>query len=328
MGEVDYEHVEAKARESLREWDITPTELTLISHTENIVYRVDTGDGTPYAFRVHRPGYHTFAELNSEPAWTRALNEFGIAAPNPVPTRAGDDYTTIDLPGTGEGRFVGLVQWLDGVPLKDHINSAPDGPSRAFHYEQLGALIAKMHNQAVAWTPPADFRRHSFNKEGFLGETPFWGRFWEIPELSDAQRSTIIATRDWMDDQLASFETTTENFSMIHGDLGPANVLLHEGRLQVIDFDDAGFGWHLYDIAVALYQASLREHYDATCDALIEGYRSQRTISEDDLARLPQFNLMRSLALIGWLHDRPENDFYQYLSQMIDAACEKADRIL
>jgi len=43
------------------------------------VFRVDSEDGRAYALRVHRPGYHTLAELESEPHWTAALNEAGHA---------------------------------------------------------------------------------------------------------------------------------------------------------------------------------------------------------------------------------------------------------
>jgi len=35
-------------------------------------------------------------------------------------------------------------------------------------------------------------------------------------------------------------------------DLPPGNLLVHKDQLAVIDFDDAGFGWHHYDLAVAL----------------------------------------------------------------------------
>ena len=40
-------------------------------------------------------------------------------------------------------------------------------------------------------------------------------------------------------------------YSMIHADMHPGNVLVDGDRLTVIDFDDAAWGWHAYDIAVA-----------------------------------------------------------------------------
>ena len=40
--------------------------------------------------------------------------------------------------------------------------------------------------------------------------------------------------------------------STIHADLHAGNILVRDGGVTVIDVDDAGFGWHVYELAVAL----------------------------------------------------------------------------
>ena len=127
---------------------------SLVSRSENVVFRVDAEDGRTYALRVHRPGYHTLAELESEPVWTAALNEAGIGAPVVERTRAGGHYAVVGVPGTREVRHVGLVPWFEGVPLTEMIENAPDEASRDSHFEQLGRLMAAMHDQASGWEPP------------------------------------------------------------------------------------------------------------------------------------------------------------------------------
>jgi len=64
--------IRAVAERALPEWRLGETKTELISRSENVVFRVDTRDGKAYALRVHRPGYHTLAELESEPIWTAA----------------------------------------------------------------------------------------------------------------------------------------------------------------------------------------------------------------------------------------------------------------
>ena len=56
------------------------------------------------------------------------------------------------------------------------------------------------------------------------------------------------------------------------------NLLFDDGVVRLIDFDDAGFGWHLFDMATSLFYLSLagERTFDAILDAFITGYRSQR----------------------------------------------------
>jgi Ser/Thr protein kinase RdoA (MazF antagonist) len=95
---------------------------------------------------------------------------------------------------------------------------------------------------------------------------------------------------------------------MIHADLHQGNLLVNGQFMTVIDFDDAGFGWYLYDLAVALTHQEDRPGFQKLQDALLRGYRSRRPLSEVDEARLPMFLLVRRLAILGWLHQRPDVD--------------------
>ena len=104
---------------------------------------------------------------------------------------------------------------------------------------------------------------------------------------------------------LARLERQPDVYSMIHADMHPGNVLVDGDGLTIIDFDDAAWGWHAYDIAVAL----VHQHgpaLEAFQRAYITGYRSVRPISDRTLSLLPMFRLVRGLAQIGWYHQRPE----------------------
>ena len=320
--------IRAVADLALEEWNLSVAKIELVSRSENVVFRVDSEADRSYALRVHRPGYHTLAELESEPLWTAALNEAGIGAPVAEPTRAGAHYAVVGVPDTQEVRHVGLVPWFEGVPLNEMIDKAASDADRDSHFEQLGRLIATMHDQAVAWRPPSHFERHAFDADGLTGEAPFWGRFWDIAELTAEQRKTLIEARHWIHAQLSEYGKNRGTYSMIHADLRSANVLVHGDRVFVIDFDDAGFGWHQYDLAVALFDYITSPDYGSIRDALIAGYRSQRSISDEDLALLPLFVLARMVASLGWLNDRPEVALYKLLPVLIELACTRARELL
>jgi Ser/Thr protein kinase RdoA (MazF antagonist) len=46
-----------------------------------------------------------------------------------------------------------------------------------------------------------------------------------------------------------------------------ANLLIHQGNIRVIDFDDCGLGWFLYDIGAALSFMEDREDVPELVDA-------------------------------------------------------------
>ena len=249
---LDRATLRAIAERALDEWDICAVELELISISENTVFRVDTNTGETYVLRIHRPGYHNLAELNSEQQWTAALKRAGIGVPLPRLTRDCRGYAIVPVPGSMETRHVGIVEWFEGVTLSSIMAQAPDEKALALHFDQLGRIAARIHNQAVSWQIPEDFQRHAFDADGLMGDAPFWGPFWVLPELKAAEREHILNARRAIHRTLSDYGKGEGTYSLIHADLHPHNLLVNGDQLHVIDFDDAGFGWHQYEIAVAL----------------------------------------------------------------------------
>jgi Ser/Thr protein kinase RdoA (MazF antagonist) len=326
--EVDGAVMRELAERALRAWELRASRIELVSVSENVVFRVDTAEGETYALRLHRPGYHTLAELESEQMWTAALNDAGIGAPRGRRTPAGGYYATVAAASGDLVRHVGLVPWFDGVRLDEQIAAAGDEAARRSYFERLGQLMARMHDQAVAWQPPPGFCRHALDADGFTGAAPFWGRFWEIPQASAEQRRILVAARERVHALLSAYGTDRDTYSMIHADLRSANVLARGDEVYVIDFDDAGFGWHQYDMAVALFDHSITPEFASLRDALVAGYRAQRRISDEDLSMLPLFLLVRALASLGWLDDRPEVDLYALLPALLAHSCAQAQELL
>jgi len=306
MSELNLEVMQSIANHALEEWDLDVTKVELASISENLVYRVDTPSEKSYALRIHRAGYHTLAELVSEVQWTDALNTAGIEVPNPIMTRNGDGYATVPVPGSNDTRYVGVIEWLDGAPLVRVLEQENDAESRKHYFGQLGRVTARMHNQASAWQLPDGFERIAWDAEGFMGDTPHWGPFWDHAGLAAAERSHILDIRRTIHKRLLDYGTGSDRFSLIHADMNPDNVLVHEGKVSAIDFDDAGFGWHIYDLAVSLSYEITETHFEDVRDAMIEGYRCERPLDHTAKELLPMFSLIRELIMLGWIQDRPE----------------------
>lgn len=315
----------APALAALAAFPVDPAGLALVSTSENITFRVvDRRDGAAYVLRLHRPGYHTLEELVAERVWIRALGDAGIGVPIPVPTRDGRDYALVDVPATGERRHAGLARWTEGDLLSEVLGRTPDDDAVTRHFGRLGAIAGAIHAQSAAWRPPASFRRHVLDVDGLIGDAPFWGPFWEHAALSAGERSALLRARDVMRGALRRNGRDPATFSLIHADMHPGNVLVHGERLTVIDFDDCAFGWHQYEIAVALVHYETAPNFAAIERAFIDGYRARRAISDAALALVPMFRLIRGMVQIGWYHQRPEHvptAFFHDMKARVCAAC-------
>jgi Ser/Thr protein kinase RdoA (MazF antagonist) len=295
------------AAEALRAFPIRVGEVAFVTISENVTFRVtDAEDGERFVLRLHRPGYHSFEALSSERIWTRALAQAGIGVPPPVNAVDGRDYVPVAIEATGERRWAGLARWIDGQILGDVVSAEPDMSAIEGHFGRLGALLGVMHNQASAWTPPPAFTRHALDEHGLMGEAPFWGPFWDHTILSPGERTLLLATREKLHAALIRLGKAPETYGVIHADLHPGNVVIDGERLAVIDFDDAAFGWHHYDLAVALVFYQDHANFAGFRDALIAGYRAVRPLPEAAVGLLPMFLLVRNLVQMGWLHQRPE----------------------
>ena len=294
----------ACAHDALRQFPVSPNRVSLISRAENVSFYVEDGKNERFVLRIHRPEYHTLSELISEQVWTEALLSEGIDVPIVVRTSNGERYSQILVNG-GE-RNVGLLRWVNGKSLREQSGESQNAENLLRTYKDVGRLLAILHDQASTWMPPPDFERHSFDEHGLMGEQPFWGRFWEASDLTREQLDHLLEMRHEIFSLLAQLPKEQDVYSLIHADLHTGNLISNGDSLHIIDFDDAGFGWHAYDFAVALSGVQESEQREPLLDALFDGYEEKRYLQNWVKALVPLFNVIRHLVHIGWIDARPD----------------------
>ncbi len=280
---------------ALAAWGLSGAPLTLISHRENRVHAVALPGGGRAVLRLHRQGYHDAAALESELAFMSACAEAGLGVPRPLPARDGALRVRV------EGTDCDMLGWVEGEPiLRAGEPLPPDAPAR---YRALGETLARLHRVADGWTPPAGFARPAWDAEGLVGEAPVWGRFWDNPALTPAERTLLVAARDrarrWLAVSAGAFD-----YGLIHADAVRENVLIAGGAAHLIDFDDSGWGFRLFDLATALHPVAAEPAYPDLRAALLEGYRAVRALPEAEAAALPAFLMLRGLTYVGWIATR------------------------
>jgi Ser/Thr protein kinase RdoA (MazF antagonist) len=319
---------ELAGHDALRQWGFSDASLELIKHRENAVFKVEK-DNFRAALRIHRHGYHTNDELRSELQWMQALSESGVLVPNVIPTQSGDlfiDYSGDALPGKLQ---IDLFEWIEGKQLGSVEAGISDAAEVDAVYGSIGELAAKVHNQATSWQLPEGFVRHAWDAEGLAGENPFWGQFWKLAAASNPETELLERGRDRVFQDLSALAKSPDKYSMIHADFAPENLMVDGNEVRLIDFDDAGFGWHLFELATSLYFIQEEPYFQQAKDALIAGYRRHRQLTDTELEMLPLFFLARGFTYIGWVHTRHETETARELTPMLlKTACELAEDYL
>lgn len=300
------------ARLALAEFGYDPEHvpLTFIKMRENTVFRADTPDG-PIALRLHRPGYRSQAEVAAESEFIDVLAQRGFPVVRLVATPGGA-YTAVV--SDGETEVVADAQrWLEGATQLGDTEAEVEQELDPKHFAQMGAIAARMHHVAEEFADTRHFAREPWDAEGMVGEQALWGDALTVPGLDAASSAQLASTRAFMVDHLAAYGTAPRVYGTIHADFTPENVLVNGDDLVVIDFDDFGEGWYLFDLATVLFWYVQHSRYAEYRAALLQGYRSERELAVEDEALLDLFIVARGYTYLGWAATRPETDTAKFL---------------
>jgi Ser/Thr protein kinase RdoA (MazF antagonist) len=235
--------------------------------------------------------------------WMAHLSANGLQAPEPL-ANAQNAYLT-EVSVDGKTYIADLLTWLDGAPLGNSTDPlAFNKTTLEKIFFNLGATIAKLHAVSDAWKIPDGFTRHAWDRDGYVGEQPFWGAFWNAGELPDDHRNILHAARKKAGDELDALRKAGADYGLIHADFVRQNILVTGTDVRIIDFDDSGFGFRMYDFATALVKNRAEPYYDAIKQSLFAGYRSKRRLSALDEQSLDLFLALRDFAYLGWMEAR------------------------
>ncbi len=314
------------ARRALAEYGVpSGATLTLLNVSENATYAVDDpASGQRTVLRIHRHGYHDGAAIESELAWLDALREeAGVRTPHVLPTPDGRRLLAMDEDGSPDPRHVVHFEWLPG----SEPTPADEGLSGSF--ELLGALTARMHEHARSWRRPEGFRRFAWDYDGAFGASARWGRWQDGIAVGAAEREVLGRLDDILRTRLARFGVGAERYGLVHADLRLANLLVDGDSTYVIDFDDCGLGWFLYDFGAAVSFFEHDPRVPELADAWVRGYRSVRPLPVEDEAEIPMFVMMRRLLLVAWIGSHSGTELAQSMGAEYTAvSCDLAEHYL
>jgi Ser/Thr protein kinase RdoA (MazF antagonist) len=106
-----------------------------------------------------------------------------------------------------------------------------------------------------------------------FGHAARWGRWQDGLGVGPSERRVLGRLDSVLRARLRAYGTGPARYGLVHADTRLANLLVHDGSVSVIDFDDSGFRWYLYDLGTSVSFFEHTPEVPALVDRWLEGYR-------------------------------------------------------
>jgi Ser/Thr protein kinase RdoA (MazF antagonist) len=304
---------------ALDAFGLAEADLRFVVEAGNILYRVKARGFASEKrglyvddcclLRLHWPGYQSDCAVDSELVWLQALSDVGFPVPQPLAAKDGKLSVDVSVPGVPGVRRCSLLRWVKGRMVEKRV--------RPWHLKAIGNLMARLHDHASSWRQPAGFMRRHYDRNGLWGDDTGTGykaaEVWsKIPRrYFEAFQEVTGRVERVMED----WSKGSDVYGLIHADLGTkANVLFYGGEARLIDFDDAGFGYWMYDLAVPLCDWEGEDVWSAYRNALLQGYLEVRSLPKEQLRELELFQAAFRAVEIFWgtagIMQRPHSTYW------------------
>lgn len=293
--EKQLKHLDVMANDALVLWNLPDgARARLINVSENATYLVEAGE-TKAVLRIHRENYHTRRAIECELAWAEALNrESEVMTPGVITGRDGEEIQQASSDALPFPRYMVMFEFVEGhQPDESHDLEGP--------FEELGEIAARTHVHSIGWKRPQPFERLTWNLDTVFGTDPTWGHWRDAPNVTPEVEAVLARVEDTVKARLTAFGQGPERYGLIHADMRLANLLIGERGTRLIDFDDCGMGWFLYDFATGISFMEDHPKVPALREAWVRGYRKVRDLSAAEEAEIDSFVMLRRLALLAWI---------------------------
>src|SRR6478736_2591104 len=214
----------------------------------------------------------TGMELHDLSAAGDVLERVTRCAQQALAAYGGHPATTVRLLNVSENATY-LVEDPDARPsvLRVHRHGYHTEPAIASELAWMDALRAEAGVRTPRVLAATDGRRVVTAADEASGERRNCVRFEFLPGTEPvggpAEREVLGRLDAALRARLAAFGAGPGRYGLIHADTRLANLLVDDGRVSVIDFDDSGFSWYLYDAGTSVSFFEHEPHVPELMDA-------------------------------------------------------------
>ncbi len=289
-------HLDRLAQQSLTLWDMPANaRAKLINVSENATYLVEADGGYKAILRIHREQYHTRRAIECELTWIAALKGArAVVTPDSYTGKDGEVIQKGRIDPLENPRYMVLFEFVEGA-------QPDEAGDLQGSFEELGEIAARTHEHSKAWQRPDEFERLVWNVETVFGARTNWGDWRAAPYVTPEVAEVLERVEARVRARLDAFGADEDRYGLIHADMRLANLLTGSGGTRLIDFDDCGFGWFLYDFATGISFMEDDPRVPALKEAWVRGYEKVRPLSDAEKGEIDTFVMLRRMALLAWI---------------------------
>ena len=264
----------------------------------NVIYICERENNLSYVLRVSYQNDRSREDYLAELEYVRYLYDNGASVSNVISSKAGNLIEEIEY--MEQTLFVCLFEKARGMQLAENNYCYREGAPLSEYFFNCGKTLGKIHQLSKEYLP-LHKRIHFSDKYNMK----------YINELFPESLSQVKCKISEILEDLEKIEKTKENYGMVHFDYSDGNyhIDFDNGQITVYDFDNSCHAWYMYDlaelwvhgegwIAFETDEKKRKQFMDDYFSEILKGYRTETTIDEEMVLKLPLFVMATRIELL------------------------------
>ncbi len=290
------------AEKAMERYDMKYAELDFLVEETNVHFKIKTDEGELFALKIFQEESSDLNDNKAEVYFLSCLKN--IETPAVVMNKEGEGITIVESEWTERPKRIAVYSWMDGEDL--------DGKETPENFRKLGKLAAQLHSQTIELDIPEYITPKRWDKVFYYPDEK------AVYHEEKYQKYLTNETVEVMDKVIPILNRRLSELyegkkpQLIHADLNPWNVKVHEDRLRVLDFEEAMYGLPVHDLAIMLfyYRNDKNFDYEEVKASVIKGYNEvypEVRFEDDTLEMLMIARRVNFLNYCLYLDDAPED---------------------
>ncbi len=280
----------------------------LFSQNASVVYKLVDKSSQEYAFKIYEDASNIDDNI-LEILVLEAITKKGtITVPELVKNIQNSGLTLVKNTTSDSTNRLVLSKWLKGDEFKDNESESL--------FVKLGEIIAELHliTKNISFSSTLQPRKWD-NVFYFRKDKPVY-------HLKKHNHIVTKEFKELMDTAIPLFNEklkhiyNPKNAQLLHGDLNPWNIKVHNQQIALFDFEDVILGNPVHDIVILLsyYESNEKFGYENVKKWVLKGYHNvnpNEQINERDIEIL---SLARTVNFLNYVltTDEDEEDFIKH----------------
>ena len=257
----------------------------------NQIFICSKNDEKKFVLRISPTGDRTEKDYLAETEFVHYLAENGAPVADVIPSVNGKLVEVVDDGETPV--FISLFEYAKGMLLCDNGYRYREGAPLEEYFYNIGKTLGKIHELSKRFVPTTDHRRPEYFDKYNMEYISLL-----IPDNYSDLKKAIAARLE----KFHKLPTDSQNYGLVHFDYSDGNyhIDMTNGNITVFDFDNCIYCWYMFDIANLYLQGEGWFRYESDpakreagmkhyFDTILDGYKSETSISDELLNQLPLF---------------------------------------